>query len=103
MNDVPTYDELSAALADMGVVQSQMFGMPIWKVGTKAIGGPWHGAMVFKLSGETLDEALALPGAKLFDPMGGRPMKQWVQLGPEHAAVWLGYAESAAKDVLQQT
>ena len=36
--------------------------------------------MVFKLEGDDHAQALALPGAQLFDPMGGRPMKAWVQV-----------------------
>ena len=94
--------EIAKQLEPFGVVQSKMFGMPVWKLNGKALGGPWQEDMVFKLSGEALEEALKLSGAKLFDPMGGRPMKQWVQLGPEHQDKWQYFAEATAKSLLQK-
>jgi hypothetical protein len=94
------FQQITKALGPIGVVSGQMFGMPVWKCNGKAIGGPWQDDMVFKLNGEALEEALKLPGAKLFDPMGGRPMKQWVQLGPEHQEKWQQFAEAAAKALL---
>jgi hypothetical protein len=51
--------------------------------------------MVFKLGGAAHGEALKLAGAHLFDPMGGRPMKEWVVVGPAHAARWLALARDA--------
>jgi hypothetical protein len=39
---------------------------------------------------------LALEGAHLFDPMGGRPMKEWVQVPAAHADEWPRLAELAA-------
>jgi hypothetical protein len=53
----------------------------------------WKGYMIFKLEGTDLETALKLKGAKLFDPMGGRPMNGWVQLSDEHAGKWKKYAE----------
>jgi hypothetical protein len=55
--------------------------------------------MVFKLTGETHREALALSGAKLFDPMGGRPMKEWVQVPLAHAKTWHKLAEQSLEYV----
>ena len=67
----------------------KMFGMPCLKNEYgKAFAGFYEGEMVFKLAGPAHAEALALSGAHLFDPMGGRPMKEWVQVPAEHASRW---------------
>src|SRR5947209_1267549 len=55
--------------------------------------------MVFKLTGADLEEAKTLKGATLFDPMGGRPMKEWVQLPLKHADKWRHYAAIAMENV----
>jgi hypothetical protein len=44
-------------------------------------------------------EALALPGAHLFDPMEGRPMKEWVVVPAEQASKWLELAHAAFQHV----
>lgn len=100
MSAQQAFQSIAQNLAPLGVVESKMFGMPVWKVNGKALGGPWKEDMVFKLSGKVLEEALKLPGAISFDPMGGRPMKQWVQLGPEHQEMWSYFAEEAARALL---
>jgi hypothetical protein len=78
-----------------GVTASKMFGMPTLKVGGKAFAGNHDGDMVFKLSGDAHARALAIPGAHLFDPMGGRPMKEWVVVPASQAAEWAHLAEAA--------
>lgn len=90
------YDAIAAALTKKGSVEaSQMFGMPTLKVKGKAFAGLFKDAMVFKLKGVHHAAALALSGAKLFDPMGGRPMKEWVQVPKQHASAWVKLAERA--------
>ncbi|HSX23757.1 MAG TPA: hypothetical protein VLE74_01525 [Candidatus Saccharimonadales bacterium] len=103
MSNQEAFEKIAEELAALGVVGSKMFGMPVWKLEGKALGGPWQDDMVFKLDGAVLEKALKLPGAKQFDPMGGRPMKQWVQLGPDHQDKWLHFAEAAAKGLLKET
>lgn len=76
-------------------VRGSMFGMPCLKQGGKAYAGYYQGAMVFKLSGAPHAQALALAGAALFDPMGGRPMKEWVVVPVDHAAQWVALARDA--------
>lgn len=44
--------------------------------------------MVFKLRPDDEKEVMSLDGAHIFDPMGGRPMRGWVQLPFEYAARW---------------
>ena len=84
------YDEVAAELtATSPATLSKMFGMPCLKIGSKAFAGYTDSAMVFKLSGAPHTRALALSGAHLFDPGSmGRPMKEWVVVPVEHAAVW---------------
>jgi hypothetical protein len=98
------YDELADDLAAQhdDIELGQMMGMPAIKRGGKMIGGFSNNkhAMVFKLSDEAAREhALALDGAHLFDPSGGKraPMKEWVVVPAAHAAKWTGLAESAIK------
>ncbi len=56
--------------------------------------------MVFKLSGKTHSEALALDGACLFDPSDkGRPMKEWVQAPFKHKTYWSAFAIEAMEYV----
>jgi hypothetical protein len=78
--------------------KGKMFGMPVWKLNGKALGGEWKGDMVFKLVDEyARNEALKIEGAELFDPGMGRPMKEWVVVPAIHSDKWLGLAEKALK------
>jgi hypothetical protein len=89
------YEEIADDLAAQNddVTLGQMMGMPAIKRGGKMIGGfaRSEGAMVFKLSDEPARAAaLALDGAHLFDPSGGKraPMKEWVVVPAAHADQW---------------
>ena len=52
----------------------------------------WKEDMIFKLEGDDMKTALSLKGAKLFDPMGNRPMGGWVQLSFDHSKKWAALA-----------
>ncbi len=94
------YDAVAAELAaSASATTGQMFGMPSLKFGGKAFAGFYQDAMVFKLTGPTHAEALALAGARLFDPMGGRPMREWVEVPVEHRAQWPELAHAALRYV----
>jgi hypothetical protein len=96
------YDEIADDLAarNADVEPGQMFGMPVVKRGTKAAFGVWEDALVFKLTDAAARErALALDGAELFDPMGGRPMKEWVVVPAAHAGEWPRLAEDAVAGI----
>jgi hypothetical protein len=67
---------------------SKMFGMPCLKVAGKAFAGLNGSGMVFKLGGDAHARALALPGAHLFEPMQGRPMREWVEVPAASAPAW---------------
>lgn len=80
-----------------GAQPGKLFGKPCFKINGKAFCCFFQGDMVFKLTGEEHAEALALEGARLFDPTGkGRPMKEWVQVPDTHEALWQKLAEEAA-------
>lgn len=82
------------------VVQSKMFGMATLKISGKAFCGLYKDDMVFKLNGEDHAQALALKGAKLFDPSDmGRPMKEWVIIPGRFSAQWPQFAAAALKYV----
>ena len=90
------FDAIGSALTAVApVAASKMFGMPCLKVEGKAFAGLYGQAMVFKLGADSRPGALALPGARLFDPMGGRPMKEWVEVPAAQAAHWDRLAEQA--------
>src|SRR5690242_11354621 len=79
-------EELTATSA---ATAGQMFGMPCLKIDGKAFAGFYGEAMVFKLQGDAHAQALALPGARLFDPSDrGRPMREWVEVPSAHAMRW---------------
>lgn len=91
------YDAVATELAATSPTKiSKMFGMPCLKNSHgKAFAGFHQGTMVFKLASPQHAEALALSGAHLFDPMEGRPMKEWVEVPAEHASKWLELARAA--------
>ncbi len=90
------YKEIAALLAESdGAVSSQMFGMPVLKIRGKAFTGLLEDALVFKLNGEAHTQAIALTGAKLFEPMLGRPMKEWVVVPVKNATHWAQLAKDA--------
>ena len=88
---------VSEMMATTPTSSGKMFGMPCLKNSNgKAFAGYFEGEMVFKLGGASHAEALALSGAKLFDPSErGRPMKEWVVMPIEHVWEWLEFARDA--------
>jgi hypothetical protein len=78
-----------------GVVAGKMFGMPILKINGKAFAGTYGDAMIFKLSPTDVERALGVPGATHFDPMGGRPMREWVAVPDDQSEHWLDLSRAA--------
>jgi hypothetical protein len=92
------FHDIAVSLSD--VKEGKMFGALCIKASNgKAFVMFWHDYMIFKLQGEALNEALSLDGAKLFDPMGGRPMGGWVQLSEDYSGRWPEFAKKALKYV----
>lgn len=95
------YDRVVDGLMELGAQKGQMMGMPCAKIGGKMFAGFYEGDMTFKLAGPDHERALALPGARLFDPSGaGRPMKAWVQVPDTSSGAWEELGEAALKSVL---
>jgi hypothetical protein len=96
------YEAVRADLvAGAGATAGHMMGMPMLYLGGKGFAGLWGDAMIFKLSGEEHAAALALAGARLFDPSGmGRPMRAWVEVPVAHAAEWPRLARLAADGLI---
>ncbi|MCW2920405.1 MAG: hypothetical protein JWL76_279 [Thermoleophilia bacterium] len=96
-------EQLTADLAeDLGadVRAGKMFGRDAVMYRGKAIACFIPDGCTIPLDDPEHADALALSGAKLFDPSGkGRPMKAWVVLGPEHAGRVTEFARAAARRI----
>ena len=81
-------------------VEGQMFGKPCVKVGGKAAIAFHQEAVVFKLPSLVHGEAMAIEGARLWDPSGkGRAMKEWVQVPVVGQDKFEAFADAAARYV----
>ena len=91
------FNEITAFFTNQpNVKRSQMFGMPCLKVKGKVFLCLYEDEMVFKLSGQSHSQALALEGSSLFDPSrSGRPMKEWVRVPAAYSSTWIKLAEAA--------
>ncbi|MEY9874321.1 hypothetical protein ABH931_003816 [Streptacidiphilus sp. MAP12-33] len=92
------FGELAEELAPQGAKRGQMFGMACLKdPNGKAFVGLHGEELVVRLNRDTPEHAaaLALPGSHLFDPMGGRPMKDWICLALAQHEQWLPLTEAA--------
>lgn len=108
MNDVTKiqhiYDELAEALKDLGVKKSNMFGMPMLKLGKRPIGGLHEDGIMFKLpvDSDEMKYALSLQGSHIFTPsMNGRTatMKQWVIVPIAHRSHFIDFATRSIRFV----
>jgi hypothetical protein len=74
------------------VKPGKMFGALCMKTPNgKSAAMIWRDHLVVKLNRNSLNEALNLSGAKIFEPMEGRPMKEWVQIPFIHKDRWKEY------------
>src|SRR5262245_33979932 len=97
------YDDIVEAITEWHPEcrASQIFGMPCVKRSGKVVFGLSRTGMVFKLTDpEAHAQALAVPGAHIFDPSGrGGQFKQWVVFPLERADEWEPLAaEAVAQD-----
>src|SRR5437868_5603088 len=82
------------------VKESKMFGALCLKAKNGKAGVMlWKDFMIFKLEDNDLQKTLKLKDAKIFDPMGNRPMGGWVQLSYDHASKWKDLAVKSMKYV----
>jgi len=86
---MPTFSKPTAAVVAAfetavaplpGIERRTMFGYPSAFHGGNMFACVFQNRMMFRLSPEDRADALALPGAKLFAPMPGRPKKEYVDL-----------------------
>ncbi len=84
---------IDAFAGEAAVEVSRMFGSDALKAGGKVFAMHVKGCLVVKLSAPRAEELIAGGVASAFDPGHGRPMKQWVAIGPEHE--WMPLAREA--------
>ncbi|MEY9873223.1 hypothetical protein ABH931_002705 [Streptacidiphilus sp. MAP12-33] len=92
------FNDIAADLAPHGVTNGAMFGKRALMAHGKAFACLKGDLLAFRLGdGATAHtEALALPGAELFDPSGkDRPFRDWVAIPNTHAEAWSHYAGTA--------
>jgi TfoX N-terminal domain len=79
-------DEIRARIGDHpGLSERQMFGGIAFMLnGNMAVGVSGDELMV-RVGKEAHDDAMALPGARIFD-MSARPMRGWILVAPEGIA-----------------
>jgi hypothetical protein len=81
------FNELIKEIPD--VKPGKMFGSLCMKTSNGKAGAMlWHDNIVVKLEGVSFKEALTLSGSKVFEPMEGRAMKEWVQISFTHKDQW---------------
>ena len=98
------FDQIASDLAVNydGVTTGQIFGKACIKTHGKALAAFFQGDIALKLAGDDHQTALALEGARLWDPSGKqRPMKEWVQIPFACAEAWPDLAVQALKYVEQ--
>jgi len=59
----------------------------------------WKDHIVVKLQGDSLKEAMNLDGVKQFEPMVGRPMKEWVQIPFIYKDLWKKFTLTSTESV----
>ena len=92
------FHKIAADIPD--TMEGKMFGALCIKAPNGKAGVMfWRDDMIFKLAGANADEALSLKGAKVFEPMDGKPMNGWVHVPGTHSTKWKKYAEVAMAEV----
>lgn len=82
------------------ITPGKMFGALCIKTpNKKAAAMYWKDFLVVKVNGEPWKEAMALDGTQLFDPMDGRPMKEWVQIPYSYNEKWDYFMRKAVEQV----
>ena len=99
MTPAETYfNELTTEIPD--VKPGKMFGAACMKTANGKSGAMfWQDHLVVKLQGDPLHEAKNLAGSKPFEPMAGRPMKEWIQIPFDHRDHWKKFATISVQAV----
>ena len=92
------FNQLTHEIPD--VKPGKMFGALCMKTPNgKSAAMFWKDNIVVKLSGDNLQEALSLSGTKLFEPMEGKPIKEWVQIPFAEKDEWKKFALISVESV----
>jgi hypothetical protein len=104
MATIETLNEIANSFSpEQQVEVGKWFGKPCLKGQNKVFLVLWGKDLAFKLTGQAHSDALALPGARLFDPRGkGHAMKEWVHVGVLEAGVVQELAKSAFAYAVEQ-
>lgn len=87
---------------DPAVTTSRMFGTDCLKVSGKVYAMEFKGALVIKLARSRAESLVSEGLAEVFDPGHGRPMKQWIVVGPDAGLEWSSLV-TEAKSVVSGT
>ena len=100
---VRNFAKVVDALSSQGdVTAGKMFGAEGLKVGKSVFAMEVKGKLVVKLSQQRAKELQESGLGDAFDPGHGRPMKQWVAVGPQARIDWLSLSREAMHYVASQ-
>jgi TfoX/Sxy family transcriptional regulator of competence genes len=68
-----------------GVVAGRMFGYPAYYTGRKLFACIYEDGVGLKVPEKIADSLVGQKGIVRFQPMGRRPMKEWIQINREHS------------------
>lgn len=98
MSASTAFDELVGVMTlSFDSTRSKMFGCPCIKQGKRAYTIFKDDRVAFRIGLDRVNQLKAtFPDTCNFDPSGkGKPMKDWFEAGPEHAAQWRDWATEA--------
>jgi TfoX/Sxy family transcriptional regulator of competence genes len=73
-------DKFDEVMPGPPAVKRKMFGFPAGFINGNMFMGLFQDSMILRLPGELREELIQAHGAKLFAPMAGRVMKEYVEL-----------------------
>lgn len=76
-------DLFSRVMPGPPAIQRQMFGYPAGFVNGNMFMGLFQEDMILRLGETGRNELLKIPGAKNFEPMPGRPMREYIVVPPD--------------------
>jgi hypothetical protein len=81
--DEPRAARIREALAGKkGVEEKRLFGCACFLLGRNVLVGVWKHSLLARVGPDGCEDALLEPHVREFD-ITGRPMKGWVQIGPQ--------------------
>ncbi|MSP78487.1 MAG: hypothetical protein EXR67_02875 [Dehalococcoidia bacterium] len=99
---VPAGAVALVAAGDKAVSAAQLFGALGLKVGNKAFAMLYKGSLVVKLPAARVQALTNSRTGEPFDPGMGRPMKEWIAIGPQQEAQWVNLSKEA-RDFVAKT